>query len=200
MSREIRRVVPSWEHPRTAGGNFQPLFDEDFDTASRKWWEAAVRWHDAIDLFEHELAALDDNPWYWQWDGDPPDQDYYRPAWAKPTHYQMYETVSEGTPISPIFATLAELEDWLVEDGFWDALIGRETMSGEYRDGNIRHHRATRADPGYYSERCSREAARAFCASGRAMSAVIDRDGYHANLEGSAVLAWAKDLDSGDGA
>jgi hypothetical protein len=28
--------------------------------------------------------------------------------------FQIYETVSEGTPVSPVFDTLADMEDWLV--------------------------------------------------------------------------------------
>jgi hypothetical protein len=33
----------------------------------------------------------------------------------------MYETVSEGTPVSPVFATNIELVDYLCEHGdFWD--------------------------------------------------------------------------------
>ena len=46
-------------------------------------------------------------------------EDYYRPEW-KPeemTHYQLYETVSEGTPISPVFSSLDQLEDWMVTNG-----------------------------------------------------------------------------------
>lgn len=208
MSRKIRRVPANWEHPKAERGDgFQPLYDEDFHDASWKWWEAAVRWHNASHgtrcLEEHEMAAIDDHPWYWQWDGPPPDQDYYRqPSTAERTHYQMYETVSEGTPVSPVFASLQELEDWLVADGYWDVFDGREAISGESRAGTFRKHPASRDDPGYHSEKCSREAAKAFCAQGWAFSGVMNSDGYHANLEGSAVLARAKakNLDSGDGA
>lgn len=39
----------------------------------------------------------------------------------------VYETVSEGTPITPCFATAAELVDWLAEKGTaWDAPMSRE--------------------------------------------------------------------------
>ena len=48
----------------------------------------------------------------------PPDPEYYRPAWSEePTAYQMYETVSEGTPVSPVFLTVDELRTWLLEQG-----------------------------------------------------------------------------------
>lgn len=32
------------------------------------------------------------------------------------SHYQMYETTSEGTPISPVMETPEELATWLVEN------------------------------------------------------------------------------------
>jgi hypothetical protein len=52
------------------------------------------------------------------WEGGPPRPDSYRPAFeSAPTAFQVYETVSEGTPISPVFETRDELIDWLVNDG-----------------------------------------------------------------------------------
>ena len=39
----------------------------------------------------------------------------------EPTWWQVYETVSEGTPVTPPFATREELVEYLVENGdFWD--------------------------------------------------------------------------------
>src|SRR5690606_25679196 len=62
----------------------------------------------------------DDAPrYFWEWEGAPPDEEYYRPKWTEPaTCYQVYETVSEGTPVSPVFETLDELVAWLVEKGY----------------------------------------------------------------------------------
>ncbi|MNY72771.1 hypothetical protein D3C86_2114050 [compost metagenome] len=41
------------------------------------------------------------------------------PVWsdAERTHYMMYEDTSEGTPISPAFATPEELARWLADSG-----------------------------------------------------------------------------------
>ncbi len=41
------------------------------------------------------------------------------PDWdeSEKTHYQMYEIVTEGTPISPPMETLESLAQWLVENG-----------------------------------------------------------------------------------
>jgi hypothetical protein len=74
-----------------------------------------------------EEFGLDDNSAeadgfeYWNWSAAPDSNpQYYRPYW-KPeemTHYQIYQTVSEGTPTSPVFTTLAEMEMWLVSEGY----------------------------------------------------------------------------------
>lgn len=53
--------------------------------------------------------------------GDYPDREYYRPNWPEETmtHYQMYETVSEGTPLSPVFPTKEALGEWLrIREGY----------------------------------------------------------------------------------
>lgn len=46
--------------------------------------------------------------------GSPED---YRPDWAdaERTCFQWYETVSEGTPVSPVFDTMEGLARWLME-------------------------------------------------------------------------------------
>lgn len=101
MGREIRMVKPGWEHPKDKKGNDLPLYDLDYDTVCANWYEAAARWfHD--------------------YEGSPPNEAYYRKEkWAEgeATYFQLYETVSEGTPVSPAFATKHELIDYLVEHG-----------------------------------------------------------------------------------
>lgn len=96
MGREIRRVPPNWEHPKDENGHHRPLFDRTYDQALADWQE-----HD---------------------DADPdykPNPAHYRPAFAEgeATHYQVYEDVTEGTPVSPVFATLSEVEQWLIKQG-----------------------------------------------------------------------------------
>jgi uncharacterized membrane-anchored protein len=41
------------------------------------------------------------------------------PDWlaSQRTHLMMYETTSEGTPLSPAFATAEELAAWLADNG-----------------------------------------------------------------------------------
>lgn len=141
MGREVRRVPADWEHPMRrcehspwAGGCstarehdglcFQPLFDRSFEHDAREWLDGAIAWDNGTDpdCARHKLT----HPFWWQEHGDPPDPKYYRPTWiSEPTHYQMYETVSEGTPLSPIFATPEALIEWLVTDGGRDGKHSR---------------------------------------------------------------------------
>ena len=92
MGREIRRVPSDWQHPRDSNG-YKPLYDRSYETVMKEW-------------IEYEEPPK-------------PDPDYYRPEWKEePTHYQIYETVTEGTPVSPVFASLDEMKDWLLSKGF----------------------------------------------------------------------------------
>lgn len=45
------------------------------------------------------------------------------------THYQMYETCSEGCPISPVMETPEELAQWLVDNKA--SVFGHDTGSYE---------------------------------------------------------------------
>lgn len=130
MGREIRRVPADWEHPKVSKfdsrtmrlvESSQPLHDKSFSQVAREWMDKARAWDDGAD--PHKA----DHPFYWQWDGPPPDQKCYRPDWPEgtATHYQVYETVSEGTPVTPHFATKEELIDYLVRYGdSWDQKRG----------------------------------------------------------------------------
>lgn len=140
MGREIRRVVPNWEHPRQEcphnwgdgcseankndGKCYKPLLDEDFESAIEEWIEGYFLWKKG----EHPSQSDDRSQgmMYWEYKSPPPDPDYYRPKFTEePTWYQVYETVSEGTPLTPAFATKEEVVDYLVAYGdFWDQSRG----------------------------------------------------------------------------
>lgn len=129
MGREIRRVPPDWEHPTYTGnewprqiaGSHRPIKDEYFVTAGEAWLERVRRWEAGEDPDRATLEArLGRRAFLWEWDSENPDPDSYRDrAWTpeEATHYQVYETVTEGTPESPVFATLAEVEAWLIGEG-----------------------------------------------------------------------------------
>lgn len=125
MGREIRRVPPDWEHPRATRenarhpdnvGKYRPLYDCDYKAAAEMWMAS-------FDLFRVGQHAnqrfFAESEYYWE-DDPPPDWVYYRDRrWTKEeaTAIQMYETVSEGTPVSPVFETKEELVDYLVKHG-----------------------------------------------------------------------------------
>lgn len=131
MGREIRRVAPNWEHPKRKKYNllkrceeesYQPMYDRPYIEAITEWIEEHLSWEDGSNPNRSSEYAKDCR-YYAEYEGDAPEVAYYRPDW-KPeemTWYQMYETVSEGTPVSPPFETKEELVEYLVANGdFWD--------------------------------------------------------------------------------
>lgn len=107
MGREVRMVPPDWQHPKdeTRGG-YKALYPgswyqeraEDFmRLANEKGLQAALDEHGrAPDVNDYMLVGVPE---------------------SECTHYMMYENTSEGTPISPAFATPEELARWLVDSG-----------------------------------------------------------------------------------
>ena len=127
MGREIRRVPPNWNHPtvmRSYGREGkQPMHNETYAEARAEWLEGLRKWEAGEDP-DRESYKNDDGSYqdYWEWSGSPPDRAYYRP-WAddEATWFQLWETVSEGTPVTPPFATKEELAQHLAEYGDeWD--------------------------------------------------------------------------------
>jgi hypothetical protein len=153
MGREIRRVPPNWEHPRTfhagRGEDFQAMYDGTFLSAWNEWKHDRMMYRiecliptfmsigrDVLKIlgFKKWKFHYDKSPQY-EWNdfvdyhGDKPDEEYYRPAWKRgeATWFQVYETVSEGTPDTPPFETKEELIQYLMANGdFWDQKRRRE--------------------------------------------------------------------------
>ena len=138
MGREVRRVPANWQHPKKQEPNYrlgrmeecyQPMRDGDVETAWAEWQAEYIAWlageHDRVIA---EYGATDypkGEPYraFCHWHGTPPEPEYHRPKWdeSTATWYQVYETVSEGTPVTPPFATKEELVEYLVANGdFWD--------------------------------------------------------------------------------
>jgi hypothetical protein len=134
MGREIRRVPRDWCHPRYTKhngvshkwmfgdrtGQFMPMHDQEYEKAADAWLAECLLWQEG--RHPDQIRYADDPregripKYYWDWVGRPPDKDYYRPKFeSEPICYQIYETVSEGTPVSPVFESLQAMEDWLVE-------------------------------------------------------------------------------------
>lgn len=108
MGREVRRVPKGWKHPKYMspwGERFQPLFEYD------RYQGRLDEWNEYQAKFGTEKAIEEF--------GMPPSKDDYMPNWdeSECTHYMMYETTSEGTPISPAFETPEKLARWLTDNG-----------------------------------------------------------------------------------
>lgn len=124
MGREIRRVPPKWQHPtieRYGRVDMQPMYDRTFIEAEIEWLEAfdRIRRGEMSDL---ERECYPHGVCEWANDETPPDPAYYRP-WSddEATWFQLWETVSEGTPVTPPFEIEEELISYLAEHGdFWD--------------------------------------------------------------------------------
>ncbi len=159
MGREIRRVPPTWEHPKAMRDNvrgermdYVPLYDHSFTDALEEWlhdfaaWVAGGMEERLADSYAADAATAA----RWraeparacaEWEGELPRTETCRPHWAPETAtaYQVYETVSEGTPASPVLQTREALRAWLMEDHTdWPGIIGWENP-GTGRDDFTRH-------------------------------------------------------------
>lgn len=140
MGREVRMVPANWEHPKYDAnhpevvnkgrtflvGQYVSKFKESYN-------QAVIDWNDGKNQWENGLCPTysSTGPKYapkseyekkisWrEFAGPKPKTEDYMPNWTEEerTHYMMYETTSEGTPISPAFATPEELAKWLADTG-----------------------------------------------------------------------------------
>lgn len=143
MGREIRMVPPNWRHPKNDRGHEQPMYDENFADHFAKWLADfdRIRAGNLTDI-ERECYEGDGKIALAEWlrdEGMPRDPAYCRP-WRddEATWFQVWETVSEGTPVSPPFATRGELVDYLVKHGdFWDQRRGHGGYSREQAEAFV---------------------------------------------------------------
>lgn len=102
MSREVRRVPANWEHPKDENGHHIPhhqhfpYIPEEIEEGLRDGWLDNIRPNYGCHVMP-------------QW-----------PA-VERTHYQMYESITEGTPISPVMESPEALARWLTD---YKALAG----------------------------------------------------------------------------
>lgn len=117
MSREIRNVAKNWQHPKDEySGQYIPLYDEYYGDAIEEWIKNHKRWQKGKHP-DQKGEYASECKFYAEYAGTPDIERYRMVKWTEEEAccFQVYETVSEGTPQSPIFETLAALEDWLVE-------------------------------------------------------------------------------------
>ncbi len=118
MGREVRMVPKDWEHPTRSDGHPKPLQDGSFTADIAEWLTErnAFMRGERVDgtPLPPEAAGCS----FKEWHGSRPLKRDYMPDWpeSERTHYQMYETCSEGTPISPVMETPEELARWLTDN------------------------------------------------------------------------------------
>jgi hypothetical protein len=140
MGREIRRVPANWNHPRQTAERvgkpqYRGMLQGDFAADYAEWerdlgkWFANKNTYDASGEWlgyngKMTQATEEQRTQYPTWElfagapPNPPNPYDYMPTgdW-----YQLFETVSEGSPLSPPFATAQELVDWLATNrDFWN--------------------------------------------------------------------------------
>ncbi len=112
-------VPPNWQHPTNDRGHLQPMHNERFEDRFARWLADfdRIRGGNLTDL-ERECYPMHPLAEWLCDEGQPHDPAYYRP-WRdeEATWFQVWETVTEGTPVTPAFATREELVDHLVEHG-----------------------------------------------------------------------------------
>jgi len=108
MGRETRRVPEGWEHPKDQEGKYIALYDSIFQKAACEWDSENKQWD-----------KVSQGCTYAEYEGERPEESWYMPEFREDqlTQIMMYETCSEGTPISPAFDTPEELAKWLADNG-----------------------------------------------------------------------------------
>jgi hypothetical protein len=124
MGREVRRVPADWQHPKNERGNYIPLLGSSFSQRHAEWMAEKAQWDAGL------VRDYSQSPWGWksrehieceafeEWHGREPRAEFYMPDWpdSERTHFQMYEDVSEGTPISPVMESPEALAQWLADN------------------------------------------------------------------------------------
>lgn len=140
MGREIRRVPAGWQHPTKICKHWTPgygyggcVLDGKRGTCYRPLDENYAKDKKKYD----DLVAEGGKDKADNYFGQAPDPQWYVPVWPEgtATHYQIYETVSEGTPVSPVFTSLEDMEDWLVNDGGRDGKVSRKAACNFCQSG-----------------------------------------------------------------
>lgn len=118
MGREIRKVPKGWEHPKNDKGRFRPAYDKFYIDALEEWIKEHRLWQDGKHPDQIETPESTGRYLYYsQWSGNPPKiEDYLHQKWTEEEAvcFQVYENVTEGTPVSPVFDSLQEVESWLI--------------------------------------------------------------------------------------
>ncbi len=117
MGREVRRVPMNWHHPRDERGDYIPL-REGYSSRLADWSAERRLWAgDTVSFVAYY--------------GECPDAMDYMPEWSgeEAVGWQMYEDVTEGTPVSPVMESPEALARWLADNN--TSAFGRHTATYE---------------------------------------------------------------------
>lgn len=153
LNRKVRRVPQDYEPSRdTRGGGYQPCFDRFYVPTVKQWLADREAWENGThpDRGDRDYS-------FEEWDGNGPDPDYYYPGEAWPTDaimgIRMYETTTEGTPISAWYPDTDEGREAMARelatdgvggtsDGFtiddWRSVISGDVMARDIHTGKVR--------------------------------------------------------------
>lgn len=118
MAHVIRRVPKGWQHPKDEKGEYIPLFEGLlFLTHVANWVEQSEKWKYGlckIDSYYEPIPEDYQGMSFVEWAGEKPNAEDYTPSWTfeEAQSYVMYEDITEGTPISPVFDTLEGFKSW----------------------------------------------------------------------------------------
>jgi hypothetical protein len=134
MGREVRRVPANWKHPVDTKGELIPLLLGPYSKSLAEWIEGNKKWDEGLVSdwrggWKAKPEGAGDS--FIEWHGEKPVPEDYMPEWAESemTHLMMYETCTEGTPISPPCADKHTLAHWLADNGA--SAFGYETACYE---------------------------------------------------------------------
>lgn len=150
-SRERRAVPANWKHPEHEDGSYKSLFyrydlekkryDEGVEAIKKGLVATGVfapkdtpEW---VEPHHHEAAGYSLTLEEWEEEKIAPECYMLQfPNEKELTHVQLYDTGCEGKPISPVFASDAELTGWLLEqegsvEGRWSDVPDQWSLSYE---------------------------------------------------------------------
>jgi|WetSurMetagenome_2_1015567.scaffolds.fasta_scaffold11614_13 hypothetical protein len=124
MGKEVRKVPSYWQHPKNSNGKYIPLFRNSLYLKHVHDWEFnKEKWDNGLvfdPMFKSWVCktSKEEQFTFEEYYTVRPSLKNYMPAWKleERTHYMLYENVTEGTPISPIFPSIEKLAQWLFDN------------------------------------------------------------------------------------
>ena len=135
MGREVRHVPKNWEHPKRVNEyndreELRPMVQQEFEKAYSDFKKDLKEWYQKQEAFENgevyelkhknKIYSKANGNTYEDWGGKPPCPPSPYEYMPIGEWYQLFENVSEGTPLSPPFETKEELVEWLTNNkDYW---------------------------------------------------------------------------------